>query len=81
MENLKKYRKSGLEHFMKYVREMPVVAPRRIYQLLETSESEEIDEDRLDEIRSSGFTRWLDEEVRAPVETWIDQDFRTSAPA
>jgi len=35
MENLKKYRKSGLEHFMKFVRELPVVAPRRIYQQLE----------------------------------------------
>jgi parvulin-like peptidyl-prolyl isomerase len=53
----------------------------RIYQLLESSDSQEIDDDRLEEIRSSGFTRWLDEEVRGPVETWIDQDFRTSAPA
>ncbi len=35
LENLKKYRKSGLEHFIKYVRELPVVAPRRIYAQLE----------------------------------------------
>ena len=36
-----------------------------IYQLLETSESREIEEDRLEEIRSSGFERWLDDEVRS----------------
>ncbi len=35
MENLKKYRKSGLEQFIKYVRELPVIAPRRIYEKLE----------------------------------------------
>jgi ATP-dependent Clp protease ATP-binding subunit ClpX len=35
MENLKKYRKSGLEHFVKYVRELPVIAPKRIYEKLE----------------------------------------------
>ena len=35
LENLKKYRKSGLEHFIKYVRELPVIAPRRIYDRLE----------------------------------------------
>jgi parvulin-like peptidyl-prolyl isomerase len=52
-----------------------------IYQLLETSESEEIDEERLDQIRSSGFQRWLDEEVRAPVETWLDPEYAASATA
>jgi len=35
LENLKKYRKSGLEHFIKYVRELPVIAPKRIYEKLE----------------------------------------------
>jgi ATP-dependent Clp protease ATP-binding subunit ClpX len=35
MENLKKYRKSGLEHFIKFVRELPVIAPRKIYSRLE----------------------------------------------
>ena len=35
-----------------------------IYRLLETSDSEEIEEDRLDEIRANGFERWLDEVVR-----------------
>ncbi len=35
LENLKKYRKSGLEHFLKYVRELPVVAPKKIYAQLE----------------------------------------------
>jgi ATP-dependent Clp protease ATP-binding subunit ClpX len=35
MENLKKYRKSGLEHFIKFVRELPVIAPRKIFQKLE----------------------------------------------
>jgi parvulin-like peptidyl-prolyl isomerase len=49
-----------------------------IYQLLETSESREIEDDRLEEIQSTGFTRWLDEEVRAPVETWLDPQYVTS---
>src|SRR5580765_2979870 len=35
MENLKKYRKSGLEHFIKFVRELPVIPPKRIYERLE----------------------------------------------
>jgi parvulin-like peptidyl-prolyl isomerase len=50
-----------------------------IYQLLETSESEPIDEERLDQIRGSGFERWLDEEVRAGVESWLDPQYATSA--
>ena len=28
MENLKKYRKSGLEHFIKFVRELPSPSPQ-----------------------------------------------------
>src|SRR5262249_9466516 len=35
MENLKKYRKSGLDHFIKFVRELPVVPPKKIFQRLE----------------------------------------------
>ena len=49
-----------------------------IYQLLELSESREIEDERLEEIRSSGFERWLDQEVRAPVETWVDPQFASS---
>ncbi|MDQ4036037.1 MAG: peptidylprolyl isomerase [Chloroflexota bacterium] len=52
-----------------------------IYQLLELSDSREIEEDRLEEIRSSGFERWLEQEVRAPVETWIDPQFASSTAA
>jgi parvulin-like peptidyl-prolyl isomerase len=52
-----------------------------IYQLLETSESEEIEEDRLAQIRSTGFQRWLDDEVRAGVETWIDPQFVSTTAA
>lgn len=37
MENLKKYRKSGLEHFIKFVRELPVIPPKRIFTKLEES--------------------------------------------
>jgi parvulin-like peptidyl-prolyl isomerase len=52
-----------------------------IYQLLETSDSREIEEDRLEEIRASGFDRWLEAEVRAPVATWVDSQFAsTTAP-
>jgi parvulin-like peptidyl-prolyl isomerase len=49
-----------------------------IYQLLETSESREIEEDRLTEIRTTGFERWMDDEVRTGVDTWLDPQF-TSA--
>ena len=49
-----------------------------IYQLLETSESREIEEERLADIHESGFERWLDEVVRAPVESWIDPQFASS---
>jgi ATP-dependent Clp protease ATP-binding subunit ClpX len=35
MENLKKYRKSGLEAFIKFVRELPVIPPKRIFGRLE----------------------------------------------
>ena len=52
-----------------------------IYQLLELSESREIEEDRLEEIRTSGFDRWLEQEVRAPVETWVDPQFASSTAA
>src|SRR3954470_4012453 len=35
LESQKRYRKSGLEHFVKFVRELPVLAPRRIFTRLE----------------------------------------------
>ncbi len=46
-----------------------------IYQLLESSEAREVDEAQLGAISGAGFDRWLDEEVRALVETWIDPQF------
>jgi ATP-dependent Clp protease ATP-binding subunit ClpX len=35
LETLKKYRKSGLEHFIKFVRDLPVISPKAIYARLE----------------------------------------------
>jgi ATP-dependent Clp protease ATP-binding subunit ClpX len=35
VEPLKKYRKSGLEHFIKFVRDLPVNSPKQIYARLE----------------------------------------------
>ena len=35
MEPLKKYRKSGLEHFIKFVRDLPVLSPKAIFARLE----------------------------------------------
>jgi ATP-dependent Clp protease ATP-binding subunit ClpX len=35
MENLKRYRKSGLEQFLKYVRELPEIPPKKISAKLE----------------------------------------------
>jgi len=35
MENLKRFRKAGLEHFLKYVRELPNLPPKKIYARLE----------------------------------------------
>jgi parvulin-like peptidyl-prolyl isomerase len=50
-----------------------------IYQLLEVSESRKIEEERLEEIRNAGFDRWLDDEVRSGVETWMDPQFTSTA--
>lgn len=52
-----------------------------IYQLLETSEDREIADDQLAEIQRAGFERWLDEEVRAPVQTWVDPQFSSTTAA
>ena len=52
-----------------------------IYKLLETSESRDIEDERLEEIRNAGFERWLDEEVRAPVDTWIDPQYSSATGA
>ena len=49
-----------------------------IYRLLETSDSHEIEDERLEQIRTTGFNRWLDQEVRAPVATWIDPQFEST---
>ncbi len=35
VEPLKKYRKSGLEHFIKFVRDLPVISPKAIFARLE----------------------------------------------
>jgi ATP-dependent Clp protease ATP-binding subunit ClpX len=35
LEPLKKYRKSGLEHFIKFVRDLPVISPKAIFARLE----------------------------------------------
>ena len=35
MEQLKKYRKSGLDQFLKFVRDLPVLPPKQVYQQLE----------------------------------------------
>jgi len=52
-----------------------------IYQLLESSESRAVDEAQLGAISGAGFERWLADEVRAPVETWIDPQFESAAGA
>lgn len=52
-----------------------------IYQLLETSDGREIEEDQLAEIQRAGFERWLDEEVRAPIQTWVDPQLSSSTAA
>ena len=52
-----------------------------IYKLLELSDSREIEDERLEEIRTSGFERWLEQEVRAPVETWVDPQYASSSAA
>ena len=50
-----------------------------IFQLLESAESREVEEARLEAIRRSGFERWLTEEVRSPVRTWVDPQFASAA--
>ena len=49
-----------------------------IYQLLESSDSRDIEQDRLNQIRNGGFERWLDDEVRSSVEVWVDPQFAPS---
>ncbi|MBW3613244.1 MAG: peptidylprolyl isomerase [Chloroflexi bacterium] len=50
-----------------------------IYQLLETSESRTVEEAQRSAISGAGFERWLDQEVRAGVETWVDPQFEPAA--
>ena len=52
-----------------------------IYQLLESSERREVDDAQRDAISGAGFERWLDEEVRPAVETWVDPQFEPAAGA
>ena len=52
-----------------------------IYQLLETSNDREIDEDQRTAIQQAGFERWLEEEVRAPIPTWVDPQFSSTTAA
>ena len=52
-----------------------------IYQLLETSDDREIDEDQRTAIQQAGFERWLEEEVRAPIPTWVDPQFSSTTAA
>ncbi|HSO01435.1 MAG TPA: peptidylprolyl isomerase [Gaiellaceae bacterium] len=52
-----------------------------IYQLLETSDDREITDDQLAEIQRAGFERWLDEEVRTPIQTWVDPQFSSTTAA
>ena len=52
-----------------------------IYQLLEVSDDREVDEDQLGQIQRAGFERWLDEEVRAPIQTWVDPQFSSTTAA
>jgi parvulin-like peptidyl-prolyl isomerase len=49
-----------------------------IYKLLESSDSRDIEQERLNRIRDNGFDRWLDDEVRSSVEVWIDPQFAPS---
>ncbi len=50
-----------------------------IYQLLESSESRQIDEAQRGAISSTGFDRWLQSEVRAPIEVWVDPQYETAS--
>ena len=52
-----------------------------IYQLLETSDDREIDEDQRTAIQQAGFERWLEDEVRAPIPTWVDPQFSSTTAA
>ena len=62
-------------------RSTPAPTGITIYKLLETSDSREIEEERLDRDPTSGFERWLDEVVRNGVETWIDPQYASSTAA
>ena len=46
-----------------------------IYQLLEADDERALDDAQRSAISGAGFERWLESDVRAPVETWIDPQF------
>jgi parvulin-like peptidyl-prolyl isomerase len=52
-----------------------------IIQLLEVSDSREIEEIRLAAIHRTGATRWLDDEVRSTIETWVDPQYASASAA
>lgn len=49
-----------------------------IYRLLDTTDQRIIEWDRQQQIRANGFERWLNEVVRAPVDSWVDPEFAPS---
>jgi parvulin-like peptidyl-prolyl isomerase len=50
-----------------------------IYKLLAVDDRRPIEDDRLARIKRNGLARWIDEEVRAGVESWIDPEFAPSS--
>jgi parvulin-like peptidyl-prolyl isomerase len=52
-----------------------------IYKLTATSESRDIEDERLDEIRSNGFSRWLTNDVEAAVTVWVDPQYSPASDA
>jgi parvulin-like peptidyl-prolyl isomerase len=52
-----------------------------IYKLTATSESRDIEDERLDDIRSNGFNRWLADDVEAAVAVWVDPQYATASDA
>jgi parvulin-like peptidyl-prolyl isomerase len=52
-----------------------------IYKLTATSESRDIEDERLDEIRSNGFNRWLTDDVEAAMTVWADPQYAPASTA
>ncbi|MGH2358698.1 MAG: peptidylprolyl isomerase [Candidatus Limnocylindria bacterium] len=50
-----------------------------VFQLLEASDEQEVEAERLAQIRQTGFLRWLEQDVKAEATIWTDPEFASTS--